>query len=222
MRNVRGPRTTPGEIQFSSPRMTDTDKRTADRMMPEAEVSLRLAFWLIERGLTREPVSVSLDGAQIKTADRVHFDLVAFLAAAKWRQCIPSLKWQCDWVHENGALVRIHSNPGQGDVVARLCNGYTLRVESKKGPMARSRSSAEYPLLREALGQLLTIREVSDSDILAVAVPHTPKFEELAERWRHAPLVTRFGIQILTVSRHGDVSGLALAGAGQSPRSPRV
>lgn len=193
--------------------MTDSERRTDDLMMPEAEVSLRLAFWLIERGLTREPVSVALDGAQIKTADRVHFDLLGFLAEAEWRQCEPSLKWQCDWAHENGAKIRIHSNPGQGDVIARLCGGNTLRVESKKGPLARSRSSAEYPLLREALGQLLTIGEVSDTDVLAVAVPHTPKFEELAERWRHAPLVARFGIQILTVSRDGNVSGLALTGA---------
>lgn len=193
--------------------MTDSEKRTDDRMMPEAEVSLRLAFWLIERGLTSEPVSVALDGAQIKTTDRVHFDLMGFLAAAKWTQCRPSSKWQCDWVHGNGAVIRIHSTPGQGDVVAHLCGGNTLRVECKKGSLARSRSSAEYPLLREAMGQLLTIREVSDNDVLAVAVPHSPKFEELAQRWRHAPLVARFGIQILTVSRDGNVSGLALRGA---------
>src|SRR5690349_4624909 len=120
--------------------MTKSEKRIDDRIMPEAEVSLRLAFWLIERGLTRAPVSVSLDGAQIKTVDQVHFDLVTFLAEAKWRRSVPSLKWQCDWVHENGALIRIHSNPGHGDVIARLCSGYTLRVESKKGPLTRRRN----------------------------------------------------------------------------------
>ena len=74
----------------------------------------------------------------------------------------------------------------------------------------RSVSSQEYSLLREALGQLLTIKEVNETDILAVAVPSSPKFEELAARWRSAPLIERFRVRILTVSRNNDVTGLHL------------
>ena len=74
----------------------------------------------------------------------------------------------------------------------------------KKGPMNRSASLQEYPLIREALGQLLTVQEVSEHDILVVAVPHSRKFAELAQRWRKAPLIMRLGIRILTVLVAGD------------------
>lgn len=86
--------------------------------------------------------------------------------------------------------------------------GRTLRVECKKGPLTRSRSSVEYRLLREALGQLLTIREVRPSDSLAVAVPDSPKFRDLIRLWTDVPLVRRIGIRFLTVSPGGAVSGI--------------
>ena len=38
-----------------------------EKKMPEAEVSLRLAFYLIERGLVTSDVHVAIDGAQVKT-----------------------------------------------------------------------------------------------------------------------------------------------------------
>jgi len=62
--------------------------------------------------------------------------------------------------------------------------------------------------MREALGQLVTIEEVTGADLLAIAVPHAPKFQALASRWREAPLIRQFGIQILTIGRNGFVEGL--------------
>src|SRR5262249_51986463 len=125
-----------------------------------------------------------------------------------WAKQTAGTAWQCDWINSSkSSKIRIHSNPGRGDVVARLTSGHTFRAECKKGPLVRSQSSPEYPLLREALGQLLTIGEVSDTDLLAVAVPHSPKFQELAQRWRQAPLIARFGIRILTVDQEGAVLG---------------
>lgn len=99
--------------------------------------------------------------------------------------------------------------------MARLRSGIILRAECKKGPLSRSRSSQEYPLIREALGQLLTVEEVGEKDILAVAVPHTDRFAELASRWRKAPLLKRLGIRILTVSRTGTVEGFDEEPAGE-------
>ena len=101
--------------------------------------------------------------------------------------------------------------PDQRYVVAEVKSGHMLRVECKKGTLRRSKSSAEYPLLREALGQLVTIDSVGENDILAVAVPKSEKFESLARRWREAPLIKKFGIQILTVARDGSVTGLDTA-----------
>jgi hypothetical protein len=92
-------------------------------------------------------------------------------------------------------------------VVAPLKAGRILRAESKKGPLVRKKGSPEYPLLREALGQLLTVSEVGPDDILAVAVPQSAKFAELTERWAEAPLISRLGLRFLLVSRNGDVAG---------------
>ena len=69
-------------------------------------------------------------------------------------------------------------------------------------------SQDRYRLISEALGQLLTVTEVFESDILAVAVPKSTKFEGLATRWKDAPLIKRFGIRFVLVGRDGSVSGL--------------
>lgn len=186
--------------------------------MPEAEVSLRLAFWLAERGLVRERIQVAIDGAQLRTGETAHFDLVGFLGAAGWVKREPSEEWQGSYMREDlPVLLQVHSSPGKGDVVATLVSGKTLRAECKKGPVSRSRSSQEYPLIREALGQLLTVEEVGDQDILAVAVPSSEKFAELASRWRQAPLVKRLRIRILTVDRRGNVDGY---GEGEAVEQP--
>lgn len=177
--------------------------------MPEAEVSLRLAFYLIENRLTKSNVEVAIDGAQVKTSNAIHFEIAEFLRASKWLTSDAQDVWQGTYAHDrHHARVVVHSKPGKADVVATLLDGRELRVECKKGPLVRSKSSQEYPLLREALGQLLTMDRVGERDLLAVAVPSSPKFEELAQRWRQAPLISRFGICILTVSRDNIVCGL--------------
>jgi len=52
---------------------------------------------------------------------------------------------------------------------------------------------------------------VGENDILAIAVPRSEKFCELAKRWRKAPLIERLGIRILTVGQDGEVDGYAAA-----------
>jgi hypothetical protein len=179
--------------------------------MPEAETSLRLAFFLLTQKLT-DRVEVAIDGAQVKTRDTVHFAIADFLQTAQCNCVMAALDWRGVYSHSaSGGTILLHSRPGQGDVVATLRNGRTFRAESKKGPLGRSNSSEELPRLREALGQLLTIEVVGPNDLLAVAVPCSPKFAELAARWRAAPLVQRVGIQILTVARDGHVDGLHLS-----------
>jgi hypothetical protein len=178
------------------------------KMMPEAEVSLRIASWLIDQGLAVGAVKVAIDGAQVRLKDRVHFDLPLFLAKDGWAASGEAPSWQCGYHRGDGEVrIRVHSVPGKGDVVASLRSGGTFRSECKKGPLVRSKNSQEYPLLHEALGQLLTVREVGDKDILAVAVPHSERFQKLAAEWRRAPLVKRLGIRILTVSQEGAVYG---------------
>lgn len=179
--------------------------------MPEAEVSIRLALYLLQHGIAVPPVEVAIDGAQVQTGQTVHFEIQSFLERVGCLPLSPGRSWQGNYKHLlSSSDFLIHSNPGRGDVVANLRDGRTLRVESKKGPLQRSPSSQEYPLLREALGQLLTMESVEERDVLAVAVPRSPKFLELARRWREAPLVRRAGILILTVGQDNEVEGLAL------------
>jgi hypothetical protein len=176
--------------------------------MAEAEVSLRLAFWLFDHARAESPIDVAIDGAQVRINDTIHFDLPEFLYSCGWQKVDGAAPWQCEWVQAGSSnRIRIHSDPGRGDVVARLSSGRTLRVECKKGPLVPTASSPEYPRMREALGQLLTVEEIGGGDILAVAVPHSPKFDDLAKRWRNAPLIKRLGLQILTVDQKGNVFG---------------
>jgi len=53
----------------------------------------------------------------------------------------------------------------------------------------------------------MTIEEVNDNDILCVAVPDSSKFTQLAEKWREAPLIKKFGIKILLVNRDNSIKG---------------
>jgi hypothetical protein len=98
--------------------------------MPEAEVSLRLAFWLINNRLVDGTVEVSLDGAQVRIGETAQCDLENFMGRHGWERSAVGVAWQCDWCDsEAESTMRPHSNPGRGDVVARLKSGQTLRVE---------------------------------------------------------------------------------------------
>ena len=104
--------------------------------------------------------------------------------------------------------IRVHSRPGEGDVVATV-DGRRVVAECTKGPLIRKVGSPEYLLLTTALGQALLF-EVSADDIVVAAVPDTPVFRKLAETWRSRPLVRRSSIRIALVARDGVVSGLDL------------
>ena len=180
--------------------------------MPEAEVSLRLAMSLCERNLAAGRLSVAIDGAQVRTGKRVHFALAEFMTHKGWALETSAAEWRGVYLADSGHEIEIHSRPGQGDVIAELKSGKTLRAEAKKGPLTRSKSSQEYPLMREALGQLMTLEEIAPDDILAIAIPSSEKFESLARDWRSRPLIQSSGINIATVSREGTIRGLEAFG----------
>jgi hypothetical protein len=147
----------PCTLQKTTPNLWLRTIMLSEEKMSEAEVSLRLAFHLLRHNLVVSDVSVAIDGAQIKTLNEYHFHITEFLEQNGCRQCEASVCWSGAYSLGCSHRMIIHSNPGKGDVVAQMKSGHELHVESKKGPLVRSRSSAEYPLLREALGQLITI-----------------------------------------------------------------
>ena len=174
--------------------------------MTEAEVSLRLAIYFAEHADISGDISVAIDGANVQVGQNVVFPLLDFMIGYEWVR-ESGTGWRGIYRKNGCAPIEIHSTPGKGDVVAKL-QGKTYRIESKKGPLLRSKSSQEYPLIREAIGQLMTVEEVDDNDTLCVAVPDSQKFRQLAAKWRDAPLIKRFGIKILLVDRGNNISGL--------------
>ena len=184
-------------------------QRLPDDRMPEAEVSLRLALYLVRNRLIDGDVDVAIDGAQVKNLDKIHFPMNMFLYEESMVPEFQSAGWQGPYrVGECENKIRIHSSSGLGDVVARLSTGKLLRIESKKGKLHRSRSSSEYPLIREAIGQIMTVDTVEQDHMLGIAVPHSEKFGELCLRWLNAPLIHRLGILLLRIHRNGEVDGL--------------
>jgi len=178
--------------------------------MPEAEVSLRLAFHLLSLADAQGDADVAIDGAQIQVHGAEIFPIVAFLADAGWEQVEQEGKntWQGTYEHE-GQRLTIHARSGIGDVIATV-GDRRVCAECKGGPLIKKPGSREYPILRGTLGQILTIEQVAENDILVVAVPHTPRFHKLAKKWQNAPLVARSGIHIALVGRDGTVEGLDL------------
>lgn len=184
-----------------------------DKKMPEAEVTLRLALFLITGSYTKENVICAIDGAQVKVGSKIIFPIIEFLNSNGWFAPGQDRKWQCKFVHEGfSQSIVVHSSSGEGDLVSNLINGKTLRVECKKGPLVSKPGSQEYPLIREAIGQLMTVEYVNDEDILAVAVPESAKFSDLAVKWRSRPLMQRADIHIITVDRNNKITGLENVG----------
>jgi hypothetical protein len=182
-------------------------KLPEDRM-PEAEVSLRLAFHLLAMPDSQGTAEVAIDGAQIRVHGSQVFPIATFLLDMGWKQVEQQGKnpWQGSY-ERKGQRLWIHSCSGVGDVVVQV-GTKRYRAECKGGPLIKRRGSQEYPKLRGALGQVLTVEEKEPNDVLAVAVPHTPRFQRLAEKWRRAPLIICSGIQIVLVGRDGKVEGL--------------
>lgn len=174
--------------------------------MPEAEVSLRLAMYLLDSGKAADDVYVAIDGAQIKTSNKVHFPIHEFLSFYKFRKISGDDRWHGTYEYGgSGNKITIHSSPGLGDVTTVLFTGKKLIVESKKGDLEKSKSSSEYKLIREALGQLITIESDIEDSVLAVSVPYSKKTEELAIRWSKAPFISKNNIGFLLVDRSGVV-----------------
>ena len=174
-------------------------------------MALRLAGFILSLPKSGAMASVAIDGASIKVGDAVIFDIGRFMAAIGWEPIKEPQVGRNAWTgaYQRGdKTIRVHSRPGEGDVVATV-DGRRIVAECKKGPLVRKPGSPEYPLLTTALGQALLF-EVSADDIVVAAVPDTFVFRKLAESWQSRPLVRRAGIRIALVARDGAVSGLDL------------
>lgn len=184
--------------------------------MQEAEVSLRVAIYYIKGHYTEKDVRVSLDGAHIKTKDKVHFDIDSFLSQ---QGCVkvegPADSWQGTYCLDGyEPRLVISSIPGVGDVNIFLRTGKQLYVESKKGKEG-NKSNSEYALMREAIGQLMTGCPLAGHVIPTVAVPYTKKSYELASKWVQLKQICLVGISFILVHQDGMIEYISAdCGAG--------
>jgi len=178
-----------------------------DGRMPEGEVALRLAEYLLNLDGAEGHAEVAIDGASVRVHGKTIFDVDLFMHERGW---IPNgvSKGKNTWTRpyrKNAMRLSIHSKSGVGDVVAKV-GARRYVAECKKGPPDGKPGSPERPLLHAAIGQALTF-DVDPTDIVVAAVPDTPAFEKIANEWRNRPLVTRSGIKIALVGRDGQVRG---------------
>ncbi|WP_417379487.1 hypothetical protein [Gimesia sp.] len=183
-------------------------KLPEDRM-PEAEVSLRLAFYLLDHPKSNGNALVAIDGAQIRVHGEDIFPISIFLETNGWEMEKQKGKnqWQGQYRNSDKTLV-VSAQSGVGDVVATI-GTRRIRAESKKGPLIPKKGSPEYPLMREAIGQLMTIEEVGPDDCLMVAVPLSEKFRRLSDQCSERPLIKTSKITFALVGRNGTVEGLS-------------
>lgn len=172
--------------------------------MTEPEVSIRLALYYIQNRMTDEMVTLSIDGAHVKTGSTVHFPIQDFLTSVGCRKVGSDNRWQGIYEIEGcNVKLEIVSTSGIGDVLVRLRNGQLVYAESKKGKS--NKSSQEYPLMREAIGQLMTGITFTEEIIPMVAVPYSNKSYELANRWCSLEQIKKVGIQFALVHDDGKV-----------------
>ena len=172
--------------------------------MQEPEVSLRIAMHYIESGKTCVDVSVSIDGAHIKTKDVIHFDLADFMRQNGYMKCDgDNTRWQGEYQVDNSLpKIIVSSKPGIGDIAIALQDGRSLYVESKK---FKSGSGGEYPAMREAIGQLMTGCPDDSNVIPVVAIPHSVKSESLARDWSSNTRIRTAGIRFILVREDGGI-----------------
>ena len=173
--------------------------------MTEAEVILRLALYYIKNELTTEDVSVSIDGAHVKTENTIHFDIFGFMDEVGLRKVDDELeRWQGVYSLDGyTSHVVISSTPGIGDVNIQCKDGSVIYAECKKGK--NDKRGQEYPLMREAIGQLMTGCVFVDGVVPLVAVPYTDKSNELASRWSELTQIKNLGIRFALVKNNDKV-----------------
>lgn len=182
---------------------------TESEFMPEAEVALRLAFWLLDRAELKSHADIAVDGAHVRIAahqqsgqgvkERNVFNIESFLAA---NECNPKElkdKWRGSYSRGDQSLT-IKSAPGF-DVQVR-CGGKDIKAECKGGPLQPVKGRGAAAKLTSAIGQVIVAGSNAPSEELWVAVPDSPTFENACKRIVKSPSFMNTGIKIALVGRH--------------------
>lgn len=156
----------------------------------EAEVIIGIAKYLINQKMIEGSVQISLDGMHKKSYPQ-------------WNE-----KIKVEEILEK-------TNSGFGDVVATFNKQFSnkigkskLFIECKKGSYSNSKTSQEYKLMREAIGQIATVDNYDSNTLYAIAVPKSDRTVKLAEDWIKREGIKKLGLKILLIDDNDNVFGL--------------
>lgn len=174
--------------------------------MREPEVSLGIAFYYITKNLTNQDVFVSLDGAHIKIKDNILFSVKGFMNEHGFYKTDGNTEhWQGEYKNKNfTSRIQLSAKTGIGDVRVILTDGTELYVESKKS--GTGKGNPEYPLMREAIGQLMTAKNIGSTTTPAIAVPYSNKTFNLAKEWAGYEQIKMAKIRFILVHEDGDLT----------------
>jgi hypothetical protein len=191
--------------------MDNATLSTEETKMSEAEVTIRLAGYLLSLPNAANQATVEIDSMVVQSTHHGRlFEIEDFLASSRWQpdqQRKPGV-WRGWYEREGKHLYISERRQGKGDVVVQVDNRLVV-AECKGGPLSKKPGGPEYRILKGALGQAV-IWDGSADDLVLVAVPDTQWFRSIAERWRQRPLVRKAGIQIALVNQTGGVSGFSI------------
>jgi hypothetical protein len=191
--------------------MTSSLKRS-DNFMPEALVTLHLAFWLLDKARQDSHVDVAIDGAHVRITaheaggrsvrEQTVFPMKEFL---KSKECLPQSlndEWRgtYGWKSHTFSIRSIRGFDVQGTL-----NGQCVKAECKGGPLTPTKGKSESAILATAIGQVVISDSIVPTDALWVAVPDSPSFEKVGTRIVNGKTFQLTGIRIVLVNVKGRV-----------------
>ena len=179
------------------------------RSMPEAEVTLRLALWLLDRSVKGTHADVAIDGAHIRIRaheqagkrieERIVFDIRGFLSDNK---CNPERlkdEWRGTYSYDrHGVTIK----SGMGFDVRVRCDGKEIKAECKGGPLQPTREQVKV-IFATAVLQVILCGSEGESEELWVAVPDSHVYEDVGRQILKSPIFSRTGIRIALVGKTG-------------------
>ncbi|MBI2816067.1 MAG: hypothetical protein HYX72_03920 [Acidobacteria bacterium] len=180
-------------------------------IMPEAEVTLRFCFWLLDHTNEVTQADVAIDGAHVRikphkqgnqvVEERIVFDIGRFLIENGCTRQSHEHVFRGDYRRRN-QLLKIRSRVGF-DVQVKV-DGRKIRAECKGGPLQKVKGKSALVTLAKAVGQIVVSERSSLDDDLWVAVPRSPEFEAAAKKAVSSELFVKTGIRIALVAKTGE------------------
>jgi hypothetical protein len=180
--------------------------------MPEAEVTLYLAFWLLDQATQDSHVDIAIDGAHVRimaheqsgqhVKERSVFPMKEFLSSRECRPQILKDEWRGTYCWK-GHTLSLRS--ARGFDVQGTLNGQCVKAECKGGPLTTIKGRSVSAILANVIGQVVISDSVVPTDALWIAVPDSPSFERVGARIVNSKTFQDTGIRIVLVNGEGGV-----------------